>query len=96
VSEADNAPPKFADKLAGREELLGELGTPFRVIMMFIDPVPVTPMEAPSAVFPWSPDRVCPEVTGKLPVASINGIFPSLSKKLSNWALLLLFTNVVL
>ena len=49
--------------------------------MKFIDPVPITPTVAKGAVFPWSPDRVCPEVTGKLPVASINGIFPSLSKK---------------
>jgi hypothetical protein len=48
-------------------------------------------------VSPWSAERVCPEVTGKLPVAFVNGIGPDESEKPDIWAPTVVpFTNTVL
>ena len=70
---------------------------PFTTTVKLIVVLPVTLTCGLLLVRPWSPTKVWPDDTGKLPIWSVREIFPTLSKKLVNAASdVVLFTNLVL
>ena len=70
---------------------------PFTTTVKLIVVLPVTLTCGLLLVRPWSPTKVWPDDTGKLPIWSVREIFPTLSKKLVNAAFdVVLFTNLVL
>lgn len=71
--------------------------TPLIVTVKVTDPEPDIVIWGSVDVSPWSAERVCPEVTGKLPVAFVNVIGPDTSKKSDICALVVvLFVKITL
>ena len=80
TSEANRGtPPVVNPILTGSPDELETTVKPLTITVKLIDPVPPTKILGLLSVSPWSADKVCPDVTGKLPVAFVNGIFPESS-----------------